>query len=1039
MQETTATAAAAPARRRLQLGALFAIFFVSGFCGLIYESIWSHYLKLLLGHAAYAQAVVLIVFVGGLALGAWLTGRWSERIRQPILAYAAVEVAVGIFAFAFQGVFESVSGWATRDFMPAMCGAPGPCSAGWLVAAALILPPSILLGTTFPLMSAGVMRLGLQPGRGLSLLYFLNSLGAALGVLVSGFVLIPWLGLPGTVMLAGAMNAGVALAAWLAGQPSTKAAAAPPLQRDAVTAAAVPGELRLLLVVAALTGLSSFIYEVVWIRMLTLVLGAATHAFELMLAPFILGLALGAWWVRNRIDSTPRPQVLLAKIQIVMGILAVATLPLYAACFDIMAYVLRALARTDQGYALFNVTSLTLAAAVMLPATICAGMTLPLVTALLLRHGHGERQVGQVYGVNTFGAIAGVILAVHVLIPAIGLKWSLAFGAGVDVALGVVLWWLAIRRAKGDAQAPAQGGMRWLVAAGVAAAAALIAVPLWSPLDPERMASGVFRTGNARMAAVEREVLFHRDGKTATISVIEAQNGQRSLLTNGKPDGATHPQRKTLTPDDHTTIMLGALGPMHHPQARRAAVIGLGTGTTSAVLLESSKLESVDTIEIEPLVLAAAQNFRPRNARTFDDPRSHLIIDDARAHFAKTRARYDLIVSEPSNPWVSGVAGLFTVEFYRHVALHMADDGHFVQWLHLYEASPELVSSIVRAFAFVFPEFRAYASNDADIVLVARRDGRLPQLAPLATPGLEGIRGQLRDLGIDTDFMLAAHELSRGNAVKMMADSYRSPPNSDFFPFVDNHAASDRFQKRSGLPVFAMRAAPVPLLDYAAGAPVYAGQIRSHTAHMPHVVRNLVSGWQGYRYLQGEKMTPDEMGSVGFFFHDFALVRSWIQGCSYPADTGSTWPSLVRVAAAITPGLSAEMAKGFWTQLGATKCARALSEPQRAWIDLLAATGARDPQATRIHAERVLKLDPLLTPETRAYATLAAAGANLALLRLDENRVLLAEQTRLLPAAQLDTPWFRYLALVMSARQRGPDGPGDAKNGAGKEKGAEAR
>jgi predicted membrane-bound spermidine synthase len=1017
-------------KRRLQLGALFAIFFVSGFCGLIYESIWSHYLKLLLGHAAYAQAVVLIVFVGGLALGAWLTGRWSERIRQPILAYALVEAGVGIMAFAFQGVFESVSAWATSTFLPAMCGAPGPCSAGWLVAAALILPASILLGTTFPLMSAGVMRLGLQPGRGLSLLYFLNSLGAALGVLVSGFVLIPWLGLPGTVMLAGAMNTVVALAAWIAGQPSAKAAPAAPLQRDAAAAAAVPGELRVLLIVAALTGLSSFIYEVVWIRMLTLVLGAATHAFELMLAPFILGLALGAWWVRNRIDSTPRPQVLLAKIQIVMGVLAVATLPLYAACFDIMAYVLRALARTDQGYALFNLTSITLAAAVMLPATICAGMTLPLVTALLLRHGHGERQVGQVYGINTFGAIAGVILAVHLLIPAVGLKWSLAFGAAVDVALGVVLWWLAVRRTDAGAMQASGRGLRWLVAAGVAAAAALVAVPLLSPLDPLRMASGVFRTGSARVAAVESEVLFHRDGKTATISVLQARNGQRSLLTNGKPDGATHPQRKALTPDDHTTIMLGALGPMHHPQARRAAVIGLGTGTTSAVLLESSKLETVDTIEIEPLVLAAAEHFRPRNARTFDDPRSHIIIDDARAHFAKTRARYDLIVSEPSNPWVSGVAGLFTVEFYRHVAAHMADDGHFVQWLHLYEASPELVSSIVRAFALVFPEFRAYGTNDADIVLVARRDGTQPQLSPLATPGLEGMRAQLRELGIDSDNMLAAHELSRGNAVKMMADSYRSPPNSDFFPYVDNLAARNRFQRSSGLPVFAMRAAPVSMLDYTGGVPAYAGQIRTATTHMPHAVRNMVGAWQGYRFLQGEKLTPDETAGVGFYLQDFLLVRSWMAGCSFPADTGTSWPSLIRVATSMNPGLSADMARTFWSQLGAGKCARSLSEPQRAWIDLLAATGARDPETTRTHAARVLKLDTQLTPETRAYAVLAAASANLALLRLDENRLMLAEQTALLPPAQLDSPWFRYLALVMTARQRAPDGPGEPRNGA---------
>jgi spermidine synthase len=228
---TTSPADAAlqtPGHRRVV--ALYSIFFVSGFCGLIYESIWSHYLKLLLGHAAYAQAVVLVVFVGGLALGAWLTGRFSERLKHPIMLYAAVEAAVAAIAFSFQRVFENASAWATSTFLPAMCGEPGACVASWLLAAALILPASVLLGTTFPLMSAGVIRMGVRPGRGLSLLYFLNSAGAALGVLGAGFVLIPALGLPGTMLLAGSMNLVVALAAfatWRVGAVDTPEGSAP--------------------------------------------------------------------------------------------------------------------------------------------------------------------------------------------------------------------------------------------------------------------------------------------------------------------------------------------------------------------------------------------------------------------------------------------------------------------------------------------------------------------------------------------------------------------------------------------------------------------------------------------------------------------------------------------------------------------------------------------------------------------------------------------------------------------------------------------
>lgn len=1010
-----------PGQRR-QLATLYAIFLVSGFCGLIYESIWSHYLKLLLGHAAYAQAVVLVVFVGGLAIGAWLTGRVSERIRQPILWYAVVEAAVAVMAFTFQAVFEAASAWATQQFLPAMCGEVGPCGAVWLLAAALILPPSILLGTTFPLMSAGVMRLGAQPGRGLSLLYFLNSAGAAAGVLASGFLLIPALGLPGTILLAGACNALVALAAY------GTVAAAGKNERAAQAPASVPrpqqppGPLRLLLVVAALTGLSSFIYEVVWIRMLTLVFGAATHAFELMLAPFIFGLALGAWWIRNRIDGSRDAMLLLAKIQIVMGLLAVATLPLYASTFDAMAWALRALSRTEQGYALFNIASISMAAAVMLPATICAGMTLPLVTALLLRRGDGERQVGQVYGVNTLGAIAGVLLAVHVLIPTLGLKWALAAGAAIDIALALAIWRMVQVREAGNSVSPGPRHYPRAVLAGVAALslALLVGVTQLAPLGADRMASGVFRHGMARIDADASRVLLHADGKTATITVLERRNGLRSLLTNGKSDGASHPNGKVLSADDNTMVLLGALGPAHHPGARKAAVIGLGTGTTSAVLLGSPTIEQLDTIEIEPMMVEAAQLFRPRVAAVFDDPRSRIVIDDARAHFAKTRARYDLVVSEPSNPWVSGVSGLFTLEFYQHVSLHLAPDGHFVQWLHLYEAGPETAASILRAFSMVFPDFKAYATNDGDIALVARKGGKAPKLQAGALDAMPAIQQHLLSLGITSEAALAAHESGRGNAILVLANSFGAPPNSDYFPFVDQHAAQDRFRGRRATTLFSLREAPLPFMDFAAGAPDHAGRVTEATVDMPRHVRNLASGWHGHRFLRGEPLTAVEAAYLGALATDYALVRSWITDCRFPTGTGQAWTAMVNVASDLHAGLDAKRAETLWRGIASGPCARKLSPVQMAWVELFAATGARKAEPAAVHARNVLALDQDLSIAARSYATLAGVSADLSLHRRAAAARLLDEQRRLLPAPQMETAWFRYLVFAMAARQERP-------------------
>lgn len=1008
------------APRRFQVGLLYAVFFVSGFCGLIYESIWSHYLKLLLGHAAYAQAVVLIVFVGGLAVGAWLTGRVSERIRHPVLLYALVEALVAVFAFSFQGIFEAAQAWATQDFLPAMCGEPGPCSASWWLAAALILPPSILLGTTFPLMSAGVIRLGAAPGRGLSLLYFLNSLGAALGVLGSGFVLIPRLGLPGTMLLAGSLNALVALCAYLAVRPFTPAPlpVAPAPAPTADRTAGIPRELLVLLAVAGLTGLSSFIYEVAWIRLLTLVLGGATHSFELMLSSFIFGLAIGAWWIRNRIGSATRPLVLLAKIQLVMGALAVATLPLYVWCFDAMAFALKALYRNDEGYALFNVASAAMAAAVMLPATICAGMTLPLITALLLGKGYGERQVGQVYGVNTLGAILGVLVTVHLLIPAFGLGPALVTGAAIDVALGIVLLGLARR---GDAR---DGATPWsLPRIGLAAApalAVLIAVPLVAPLEPLRLASGVYRFGIPELSGSNRTVPFHRDGKTATITVFETADGSRALLTNGKSEGQTHPAGKRMSEDDHTTVLLGVMGPAHHPKAKTAAVIGLGTGTTSAVMLEAPALERVDSIEIEPMVVEASQYFRPRNARMHDDPRSRIIIDDARAHFAKVRSTYDIIVSEPSNPWVSGVAGLFTQEFYVSVWRNLAPDGVFVQWLHLYEASPEIAASIVHSFSAVFPEFKAYQSNAYDVLLVARKDGKPVAIDMAAVDAMVGMRPYLLPLGIDSGAALAAHEVGRGNSIRLLANFYAAPPNSDFFPYVDQRGARDRFQKRDATPLFSLRDAPVTIFEFATGAPAYAGQVHDAVPRMPPRVRAMAGGWHGHRFLRGEALAPHEIGYLDQDgrARDYALVRGWIAACAFPAEAAG-WDPIVHVASHMNAALDAPTARAFWTELANGPCRSRLSAAQHEWLRLFAAVGAREGRETAKHARTVLA-QPVMTIDGRTYATLAAAAAHQSMWQLDEAREVLEAQRAKLPSGAGTAPWFRYLLMALSARERQP-------------------
>ena len=291
---------------------------LSGFSGLIYESIWTHYLKLFLGHAAYAQTLVLAIFMGGLAVGSWLCSRWSVRWTNLLRGYAVIEGVIGVCALGFHPVFVWGVDLAYTTLLPALQTPWAITACKWGLAALLILPQSILLGMTFPLMSGGcVRRFPTRPGAALAVLYCANSLGGAIGVLASGFVLIRLLGLPWTMAVAGHINLGLAGSA-----PEPRLAVA---VQPAPTAPPQASS-RLLLLVALLTGTASFIYEIGWIRMLSLVLGSSTHAFELMLSAFIFGLAGGGLWIRRQIDVARAPAHLLGWVQVAMGLCVLSTL-----------------------------------------------------------------------------------------------------------------------------------------------------------------------------------------------------------------------------------------------------------------------------------------------------------------------------------------------------------------------------------------------------------------------------------------------------------------------------------------------------------------------------------------------------------------------------------------------------------------------------------------------------------------------------------------------------------------------------------------
>jgi len=800
--------------------ALFLLFFLSGISGLIYESIWSRYIRQFVGSAATAQVLVLSLFMGGMALGALLVARRLGQVRRPVRVYGLIEGGIGLYALAFPWLCAGVMRLCYDTLFPALGGGFLVGALKWTMAGLLILPPCVLLGMTFPLMSAGILRRDRDhSGEILSFLYFTNSIGAALGALLSGFVLVGRFGLPGTLACAAALNIAIAVVALLQRGEHAPIAAAEH-SRDATLARRRAGLVRLLLLVSFGTGLSSFMYEIGWIRLLSMIIGSATHSFEVMLSAFVFGLAAGGLWVRGKMDRFRRPELVLGFVQILMGVAAVATLPLYALAVQAMGSLMGSDVRTEGTWLAFNGLRYALCLVIMFPATFCAGMTLPLITHLLLKRGQAEGIIGRVYGFNTFGAIAGATLAGLLLMPLIGLQRVIVGGAVVDILLG-----LALLRVDMRSDEPAPGIALTFRLASISSALVVVFGLFIVKLDPMVLSATVYRHGRTRLGD-GYELISYVDGRTASVTVIRLTDEReyRVIYTNGKPDASLVLNRypagrdpaigPDIAGDEPNQILVGLIPLAIRPEATDAALIGFGSGVTCHVLLGSPTLERLDTIEIEPEMYAGSRNFLPVNERAYSDPRNHFWFDDAKAFFAGAARQYDFIVSEPTNPWVSGVSSLFTVEFYREVKRYLKPRGVLAQWLQGYELSNELLLTVLAALDQEFSDYQILRVGDSDWVILAVADGELGELspAPLEWPALQA---ELKVIGVhdigQLDSLLVAN---RAMLHPFLADK---PANSDAHPILDTGAEKARFMQDAAGVLHSLRWTPAPLLEVLGG------------------------------------------------------------------------------------------------------------------------------------------------------------------------------------------------------------------------------
>ncbi len=692
--------------------------FLSGATALVYELVWSKYLANVLGNSGQAHAVVLATFMGGLALGAYVFGRTADRVKSPLAMYGVLELGVGLYALLFPWVLEVLSAAYLAVAVKVPDGARVVPKLG--LAALSLVVPTMLMGGTLPALvrhfsaSLGDVR------RELARLYAINSLGAALGVFLAGVSVVPTVGLSLSAKLAASLNILLALGAialsrkhppaLVQGSSGEEGAAE---DADAVSYPRVAVQAALLGVL--LSGFTSMLYQVTWIRLLSIVLGASTYAFTLILTAFILGIGLGSFWLMTR---KTRGDLLrfFGMLQVALVVSVCVALPLYVRLPHMFRKAQWLMSRTLETWPYYQLLTFAFCCLVLLVPTFFMGAAFPaaarVATAKVTEVG---RQLGGVYLWNTVGTISGAALGGLVLMPWWGMEGNFIAGVvGNLLAAG-----LAFAAAPGRPTQPTRAW--WPLGVGVACGVVfLVAMSGWavtlSGIATFRIRNTPPESYEVAVANFKRDIqpIFYEDDTFATVLVGDLKGTEhRFMKLNGKVDASNGS-------DVETQVLAGHLGVLLHPrEPENVLVVGAGAAITAGSAL-AHPIKHLDMVEIAPAVIDAARLFKADNRNAVDDPRTRVHIDDAKTFMALAPRKYDLVISVPSNPWVAGVSGLFSRDFFRTVDQHLTDDGILVQWIHTYESSEELIKLVVRTLRDTFPHATTWL-GPSDLILVASR------------------------------------------------------------------------------------------------------------------------------------------------------------------------------------------------------------------------------------------------------------------------------------------------------------------------------
>ena len=776
--------------------------------GLIYEVAWVRSLELIFGTTTFAVATVLAAFMGGLACGSYFMGKLSARFERfhPLHVYAVLECLIAVVALLIPVLLQSL--------VPAYQFVWKTTHASFItfslirfaLSALVLLVPTFLMGATLPIVSSFVSREGKLGEKRIGLLYTFNTLGAVLGCAAAGLVLFPAIGLAKTQWVAVALNLVAAAGAFALTARAARwtphradLAAVPSGSDDAAPAPMLRREAGVLVGLYAASGFVAMLYEVAWSRVLVLVLGSSTYAYTIMLTTFLLGLALGAWLATKFLSKVTLPLVAAGLCQLAIALTTYGSVFLVEEMPYGYLQIYETFSPSPQG--LLGVQFLMAMGLMILP-TLGLGAMFPITINGLNPTGRRTAgTVGWAYALNTVGAIVGSVLAGFWLVPQFGSQNTLLAGIAINTVLGVTALAIVNTGARRRLRVMA-AALLLIVCAGL-----FHATPRW---DPAVMSSGVFRYvrdyfGLSREAFRERtrkitgEVLQFDEGLTCTITVFQNPDC-RTLLVNGKPDAST-PSGLTNPFDTNapvpllelpTQTLVGQIPLLLAPRRDDVLLIGLGSGITLGSVL-THPVKKVECIELEKAVVRASSFFEDLNGRPLADPRTELIVNDARNHLLVTDKKYDVIISEPSNPWIPGAANLFTREFFEITRSKLRPDGVFCQWIQLYELQPAHFQTLLRTFTSVFPHAHLFRVN-VDTILVGTAGPQPLDVREMAARMTPTVRGDLERIRIGGVEDLLAHYWVGGDELKR--DLAAAPMNTDDNMYIEFAAPLQVLAKR---------------------------------------------------------------------------------------------------------------------------------------------------------------------------------------------------------------------------------------------------